>query len=138
MFLCVTLGKAYFDVAVITIAGGPVNLHDFTLPVCLPSGPIYDVDHYRGEHCLIEKSTSNDMDVSLLGDLVTLTGYGQVSRNDKTVDRLRRASLTVFSQAYCNSTHAGQNGVIGRNVQRSIPNLFQGNLMCAGKCQLST
>ncbi len=34
--------------AVITIDGGPINFHDLALPLCLPSAPIDDVDHYKG------------------------------------------------------------------------------------------
>ncbi len=71
--------------------------------------------------------------ILIAGDLVTLTGYGQISRNNKSSSGiLRRASLTVFSQEYCNLTHAGRSGVDGRNIARIVPNLFQSNIMCAG------
>ena len=71
--------------------------------------------------CLPEKSSDN---VDNRADQsVTLTGYGSTD-NDSINQKLRFASVTIRSQAWCNYSYRGGFG--------GLPELFQSDTLCAG------
>ena len=98
--------QAYHDIAIWEM-DSPVNFTDKLRPVCLPQNTQFDIDKHRDK-------------------LVTLTGYGNIRI-------LKEIPLKIFSQSFCNQTHSNyQSPRTHNNVQRSIPMLFQPDLLCAG------
>ncbi len=124
---------SYFDVGLLRLPR-KITFSDFVLPVCLPTTSVTHLDEYKN-------------------DLVTLTGWGQQSKADITTSKfLRRTDIKIFGQryvwsyccelrvdqwvftcSYCNSTHSiGGGSQYAQQVLRTIPDLFQDDLLCAG------
>ena len=104
---------AYHDVAVWEMDSS-VNFTDHIKPICLPERPDIDNDKHKDE-------------------LVTMTGYGYVGSYTKTSGKLKEIPLKIFSQNFCNRTYSNYNSALIHNrVSRSIPMLFQPDLLCAG------
>ena len=96
----------YYDVAVVEmdIEVPYDDTNPAITPICLPEKPSDNVDNRAGQS-------------------VTLTGYGSTD-NDSINQKLRFASLTIRSQAWCNYTYRGGFG--------GLPELFQSDVLCAG------
>ncbi len=104
---------AYYDVAVVFTKTN-IEFNDGVKPICLPDKPVAFPDSREGE-------------------LVTVAGWGlQKKRTRRKEHHLLEAHVSVFSLAYCNSTHAISGGPNGDIIANSLPHLFTSNLMCAG------
>ena len=83
----------------------PVEYSDYVSPICLPTMTVYDPDSRKGI-------------------AATLIGWGA---SNTITPKLKETSVKIFSQKYCNYTREGQ------RRPRNLQNLFQDDLLCAGK-----
>ena len=70
---------------------------------------------------------------SNVGLSVTLTGWGKKVRAGKIDGKLKVIPLKIYSHRFCDQTHknaARKEGIT--NVFRTLPNLFQSDILCAG------
>ena len=66
---------------------------------------------------------------------MTVTGWGAITDSERQPQAiLKQTNIQVFSQKHCNGTHeAMSQDILKSKVQRALPNLFQSNVLCAGK-----
>ena len=84
-------------------------------PICLP---ILKED--QEDQSMKIRSTSS----------ITVVGYGPNLFESTT--SLTHAKFDAYGMEYCNQTHKTDNPTIQAKVYRSLPNLFQETLSCAG------
>jgi secreted trypsin-like serine protease len=106
---------AYFDVAVLELDTDAVEYNNGIQPVCLPDQSSSDVNNHEGK-------------------LVTLTGWGTLSRSNATTSpELRKGTISIFNHDFCKSSYQiGGGSFFGSLSQDVLPNSFQSNTLCAG------
>jgi secreted trypsin-like serine protease len=106
---------AYFDVAVLELDTDAVEYNNGIQPVCLPDQSSSDVNNHEGK-------------------LVTLTGWGKLSRSSATTSpELRKGTLGIFNHDFCKSSYQiGGGSFFGSLSKDLLPNSFQSNTLCAG------
>ncbi|KAL7641027.1 UNVERIFIED_CONTAM: hypothetical protein RMT77_008164 [Armadillidium vulgare] len=101
--------EGYHDLALIQIPRAiPLRGHNF-FPICLPWGEETDRD--------------------LVGEGVTLTGWGRTVKDDVKSHQLQEANITVFDNSVCDKDVGSINGNI-THAQHSQP--LEDTFLCAG------
>lgn len=98
---------SYNDVAVIRT--NPVKFSYFVRPICLPKAAGTNRDYFR----------------------VELLGWGSSSLHGKASKTLKRVSLTLYPNKYCNNTHIRQDKS-KEKIQQVVPDLFPSHVACSG------
>ena len=97
----------YYDVAIVETDS--VEFSDVIYPICLPPDSSTRRDYAR----------------------VDLLGWGSSNEHGKTSKLLKRVSLTLYPDKFCNETHS-QHGLLESKIKKFVPNLFPSHLACAG------
>ena len=99
--------NAYYDIAVIVTE--TLEFSNNIRPICLPKKSNTNRDYHR----------------------VDLLGWGSSSIHGKASKVLKRVSLTIYPNEYCNNTHLRFDERKDK-IKQVVPNLFPSHLICSG------
>jgi len=140
--------QAYYDVGMI-ILDRAVIFSDFIQPVCLPLKSVSNPDVHQSKLVTL---TGNQKIIQIASDSHFFFRLGineqrstdsrwnfEAGSPQRVLSEARifagQHDIKIFVYRFCNETHeraAFQTNLQG-NVRKSVPNLFQGSIFCAGK-----